>query len=193
MEPKLAEAKEGKREVFFVDAAHFVWQGFIGFLWCFARIWVGSPTGRQRFNVLGALNAVTHEVITVCNTTYINAESTIDLLFKLRTRFLKTGIPITVVLDNAAYQRNYKVEYLAAQMGIELLFLPPYSPNLNLIERLWKFAKNQCLYTKEYSNFEDFHSAIQNCIEEAHKVHGNELASLLRWNFQDFGKIKKVA
>lgn len=189
----MEEAREGKREVFFVDAAHFIWQGFIGFLWCFVRVWFGSTTGRQRFNVLGALNAVTKEVVTVCNTTYINAESVIELLFKLRQRFLETGIPISIILDNAAYQRCYQVEYLADLMGIELVFLPSYSPNLNLIERLWKFVKNKSVYGQEYKSFQEFCGEIQNCIEQAYNEHKTELSSLLSWNFQTFEKLKKAA
>jgi hypothetical protein len=60
--------------VFFVDAAHFVHGAFLGFLWCFVRVFILSPSGRKRFNVLGALNASTKEIITVTNETYINAE-----------------------------------------------------------------------------------------------------------------------
>jgi len=72
--PRLAEAQAGKRAVFFVDAAHFVFGAFLGYLWGFARGWIKAPSGRQRFNVLGALHAITHEGITVTNFTYINAE-----------------------------------------------------------------------------------------------------------------------
>ena len=103
--------------MYFMDAAHFVWGGFVGLLWCFARIWFGSPSGRRRFNVLGALNAVTHEVLTVCNETYINAWSVVELLFKLRKRYLLTGIPVTIFLDNAAYQTSYLVKGAAHLMG----------------------------------------------------------------------------
>ena len=134
--------------------------------------------------MLGALNAVTHEVITVCNNTYINTGSVIELLFKLRKRFLETGIPISIVLDNAAYQRCYQIEHLASIMEIELVFLPPYSPNLNLIERLWKFIKKKCVYGIEYSNFEDFSETIQECIEQAHVDNRTELGSLLKWKFK---------
>jgi Transposase and inactivated derivatives len=67
---------------------------------------------------------------------YINAESVCQLLTKLAERGL--GIPITLILDNARYQRCHLVQQYAAALGIELLYLPPYSPNLNLIERLWK-------------------------------------------------------
>src|SRR5262245_61044017 len=65
------------------DAAHFVFGAFLGYLWCFARCWIKAPSGRQRFNVLGALHAITYEVITVTNLTYLNAESVCQLLGKL--------------------------------------------------------------------------------------------------------------
>lgn len=83
LEPRLEEAASGKRAVFFVDAAHFVLGAFLGFVWCFQRVFVKAPSGRQRFNVLGALNAITHEVFTVTNETYINAETVCELLQKL--------------------------------------------------------------------------------------------------------------
>ena len=187
----MADAREGKKEVFFVDAAHFVWQGFVGFLWCFAKIWVRSPSGRQRFNVLGALNAVTKETITITNTTYINAWSVIDLLFKLRQRYLLTGIPIAVVLDNAGYQACNLVRDAAKMMSIELIFLPSYSPNLNLIERLWKFVKKTSLYSQEFSSFDAFSLEITRCIENAHIEHKEELESLLTWRFQILPDLKK--
>lgn len=187
----MADAREGKKEVFFVDAAHFVWQGFVGFLWCFAKIWVRSPSGRQRFNVLGALNAVTKETLTITNTTYINAWSVIELLFKLRQRYLLTGIPITIILDNAGYQACSLVRDMAKMMSIELIFLPSYSPNLNLIERLWKFVKKTSLYSQEFSSFETFCVEITRCIENAHVEHKEELKSLLIWRFQTLPDLKK--
>lgn len=73
LEPRLEEAKKGERVVFFTDAAHFVLAPFLGFLWSFTRLFIRAPAGRKRFNVLGALNAITHELITVTNDSYINA------------------------------------------------------------------------------------------------------------------------
>ena len=146
LEPLLKEAEEGKRAVYFIDAAHFVLSPFLGYLWCFTRLFIKAPSGRQRFNVLGALNAITHELITITNETYINAQSVCDLLWKIT--HLNLATPIIFILDNARYQRCTIVKTLAAQLQIELIFLPPYSPNLNLIERLWKFVKKQCLYSK---------------------------------------------
>lgn len=70
LEPLLEEAKAGNRAVFKEDAAHFVHRAYLGFIWCFTRIFIPSPSGRKRFNVLGAINALTKEVVTVTNETY---------------------------------------------------------------------------------------------------------------------------
>ena len=69
LNPNLEEARQGQRAVFFIDAAHFVLCHFLGFLWAFSRIFIKAPAGRNRFNVLGALNAITHQFICVCNDT----------------------------------------------------------------------------------------------------------------------------
>lgn len=159
---------------------------FLGIVWSFARIFLKAPAGRQRFNVLGALNAVTKELVTICNESYINAESVCALLDKLSS--LSLGVPITLILDNARYQRCRLVQGYAETLGIELVFLPPYSPNLNLIERLWKFVKKQCLYGKYYATFTDFKSAIQCCLETCNTDQRSKLHSLLTLNFQSFGK-----
>jgi transposase len=187
LEPRLAEAKAGQRAVFFVDAAHFVLGAFIGFLWCFTRVFVKTPSGRQRFNVLGALDAITHEIFTVVNDTYINAETVCQLLEMLAAQGLM--VPITLVLDNARYQHCKRVEDLARQLNIELLFLPAYSPNLNLIERVWKFVKKQCLYSKYYEDFASFKAAIYTCVTQAHVLHKKELDSLLTLRFQTFENV----
>jgi transposase len=83
LEPRLEEAKAGLRAVYFVDAAHFVLAPFLGMLWCFVRQFIRAPAGRQRFNVLGALNAITHELVLVTNESYINAISVCDLLCRI--------------------------------------------------------------------------------------------------------------
>lgn len=186
LEPCLLQARTGKRKVFFVDASHFVFSLVLGFLWSFTRIFLPAPSGRQRFNVLGALNAVTHELITVTNTTYINALSVGELLAKIRRRHPR-GL-ITVVLDNARYQRCKWVQEKAVSLKIELLFLPPYSPNLNLIERFWKLVKKNCLYSKFYPQFSEFQEAISHFINTVHVTHKKELRTLLSHKFQDFSK-----
>jgi transposase len=187
LEPRLAEARQGKRHVFFVDAAHFVMRPFLGFLWCFVRHFIQAPSGRKRFNVLGALHATTLQVVTVTNDSYINAFSVAKLMCNIAVEF--TDLPITLVMDNARYQRCRFVMDLAKALGIELLFLPSYSPNLNLIERLWKFIKKKCLYSEYYEEFTDFKQAIVDCIAETDGLYKQELASLLTLKFQTFENV----
>lgn len=190
LEPVLEEAKAGQRKVFFVDAAHFVLAPFLGFLWSFTRLFIQAPAGRQRFNVLGALDAINHELITITNDSYINAQSVCDLL--LKTRLLYPNIPITLILDNARYQKCKIVWALADSIEIELLYLPSYSPNLNLIERLWKFVKKKSLYSKYYADFDLFKKAISDCLSQTHTTYKDELDSLLTLNFQTFNDVEKV-
>ena len=136
--------------------------------------------------MLGALNAGTCEVVTVTNTAYINSGTVCKMLNKL-SRVSKK--PKTVVLDNARYQRCDMVRTHAEKLGIELLFLPSYSPNLNLIERFWKLVKKRCLNCRYYKSFEHFNFAISNFIANANKKHHAEMKTLLSWNFQNFNKV----
>ena len=191
LRPILQEAQDGLRTVFFVDAAHFVFSVFQGFLWCFSRIFIKSNPGRKRFNVLGALDAVTHELITVTNDTYINALSVCELLQKIASEAISG--PVTVVLDNAAYQRCALVTTLAKELDIGMIFLPPYSPNLNLIERFWKLVKKSCLQTTYHKDFEAFKESISNFVHHADDTHSKELETLLTHKFQKFQEPKKQA
>ncbi len=104
------------------------------------------------------MDAISKEVITLCNTTYINAQTIVDFLIRIKERYADK--PVKIVLDNARYQHCKFVEETAKGLGIELLFLPSYSPNLNIIERLWKFTKRKILYAKYYDTPAKFHSAI---------------------------------
>ena len=184
LQPRLEDAKAGKRVVYFVDAAHFVLGAFLGCLWSFFRVFVRTPSGRQRFNVLGAINAITKELITITNDTYITSTQVCELLSDIAK--VNVGIPVTLILDNARYQRCKLVIALAEDLNIELLFLPPYSPNLNLIERLWKLVKKECLYSKYYENFTLFQCSIKTFLIKMNNTHQEKLQTLLTLNFQTF-------
>ena len=187
IQPRLEEAKRGKRTVYFADAAHFVHGAFIACVWCIVRVFIPTPSGRNRYNVLGAIDAITHDFISVCNTTYINHLSVIELLEKVRDRHINSVIPISIFMDNAKYQVCNAVRERAASLNIELIFLPSYSPNLNLIERLWKWLKKDCLNCKYYSKFNEFMTAIDASLNKiiSGQVH-KEMDSLLNLNFQLF-------
>ena len=191
LKPRLDAAVAGEGHVFFVDAAHFVFGTFLCCLWSFSRIFVRAASGRQRFNVLGAWNAATRQLIAVTNTTVVNTETMCELLRKIAASGL-TG-PITLVLDNARYQRNATVQSLAEQLGVELLFLPSYSPNLNLIERLWKFIKRRSLYGRYHPTFADFQTAIQETLDGLPTTHAKPLKTLMTLNFQQFENVSLMA
>lgn len=182
--PVIEAAQKAEVHLFFSDAAHFVLAPFICRLWCMVRVFIKASAGRNRINVLGAVNAITKEVITLTNTTYINSETLITLLKQLKERFVDK--PIAIVLDNARYQHCFVVETVAKSLGIHLLFLPPYSPNLNIIERLWKFTKNKILYAKYYDNPAAVHTANETFFKNINQNFQSELKTLLSLHFQFF-------
>ena len=155
------------------------------------RVFVKAASGRQRFNVLGAWNAVTREIVTITNTTVVNTDTMCDLLRAVAARGL-VG-PVTLVLDNARYQRNKVVQALAAELGIRLLFLPSYSPNLNLIERLWGFAKRKSVYGRYHPDFASFRAAIEETLAGIPTTHAEDLKSLMTLKFQTFEDVSLLA
>jgi transposase len=187
LKPRLEAAQAGRGHVFFVDAAHFVFGTFLCCWWSFARIFVRAASGRQRFNVLGAWDAVARRLIAVTNTTVVNTETMCELLRKIAAEGLAG--PITLVLDNARYQHNAAVKALASELGITLLFLPSYSPNLNLIERLWKFIKRRSLYGRYHPTFADFRAAIEETLDGLPTTHAEQLRTLMTLNFQLFDDV----
>jgi transposase len=191
LEPVLEDAKAGKGHVFFVDAAHCVYGSFLCCLWSFVRLFVRAAAGRQRFNILGAWDALARELVAVTNTTVVNALTMCDLLEKIARRGLAG--PVTLVLDNARYQKCALVKETAAKLGITLLYLPSYSPNLNLIERLWKFIKREALYGRWHPTFADFKTAIEKTVAELPGKHKEKLASLMTLKFQVFDDVSLLA
>jgi transposase len=184
LEPAIKQAKNGECHLLFMDAAHFILQPFICALWCFTRLFIKASSGRNRINVVGAVNAITKEVTTICNTTFINAETIVAFFEQLKTHY--GDLPLKIVLDNARYQHCKFVEEVAIKLNIELLFLPSYSPNLNIIERLWKFTKKTILYAKYYETPHVFHSAITGFFQTVNQKYSADLKTLLTLKFQFF-------
>ena len=184
LKPVIEAAQKEELHLFFCDAAHFVLQPFLCSLWCAFRVFIKASAGRNRINVLGAVNACTQEVITLINTTYITSATLIEFLKLLKEKF--SDKPIAIILDNAKYQHCFVVTTFAKSIGIHLLFLPPYSPNLNIIERVWKFTKKKILYAKYYEKPKLFHQAVQKFFAEINLNFKTELSSLLTLKFQFF-------
>lgn len=191
LEPALAQARAGQSHVFFADAAHFVMGSFLCCVWCLVRLMIRGASGRKRYSVLGAWNAATNTVVSVTTDTVVNAATMCELLRKIAALGL-VG-PVYIVLDNARYQHCALVKELAQQLSIELMFLPSYSPNLNLIERLWRFIKKKVLYGRHYNTFAEFRHAIDGCLEKTSTEHRGELESLMTHEFQTFNKVSILA
>lgn len=145
---------------------------------------VKSNSGRQRININGALNAESLEVVIRTDDT-INTQSTLKLFEALEQKH-PNAESIFITLDNAKYYKNKLIyEYLKTSK-IKLLFMPPYSPNLNLIERLWKFLRKTILYNKYYEKFADFKFVVMQFFENIAQ-HRDKLNTLLTKNFQIIG------
>src|SRR4051794_20392733 len=189
--PRLEQARQGRGQVYFVDAAHFVFAPFLGCLWCAARLLVRAASGRKRHNVLGAFDAVAHRLIRVTNDGSINAESVCSLLRAVAGAAV--GLPITLVLDNARYQKCEVVQAPAASLKVELLYLPSYSPNLSLIERLWRFIRLESLNSTYHERFEDFRAAIDGCLDGLSTIHKGDMETLMTHRFQLFEDVPLLA
>ena len=166
-----------KHILLFLDASHFVMGcDFLGSIYGKVRRYVTTFSGRQRYNVLGAINILTKKVTVVTNDTYITATEICTMLKKVASEY--AGKVIHIALDNARYQKCDTVRDLANELGIELVYIPPYSPNLNLIERLWKLVKGK-LRSKYYSDFSLFKSTIDSIIAGTETTYKDQVAKLI--------------
>ena len=188
LKPAIAKAKSGLIELFFVDASHFVMGGVAGRLWGKVRLWVRTAAGRKRYNVLGALNFISKKIETITNDSYITSVQVVELMEKLSSAYI--GKPIAIILDNAKYQRCALVIAKALEVKIELIFLPTYSPNLNLIERVWKFVKAEVLSAAYIETFENYCSNISVFVDTIEIAHADKMSSLVTEKFQLFDKCK---
>jgi len=183
---KQIKAEKGSKDkVYFVDGVHPQHNSMPSYGWLpkGERTKLKSNTGRQRVNFNGALELENLEVI-ASDYLRLNAESTIDF-FKTIEDKNRASSKIYLILDNAGYYKGKEVKNYLEGSKIKLLFLPPYSPNLNLIERLWKFFKKTILYNKYYQTFKEFKSACLSFFDKANlSKHVKELRSLLTENFQ---------
>lgn len=186
LKPLLERAKLGKCHLFYIDAAHFTLSPFVCMVWCFARVFLKAAAGRNRINVLGAISATTHHLERVINTTYITGTEVVELLTILSQKY--GALPIYIVLDNARYQHCDFVKEQALKLKIHLVFLPSYSPNLNIIERLWKYLREKILHGKYYADAKLFHEAIRAGVNSVNTndIWHKEIASRLSENIQFF-------
>ena len=184
LKPLMRRARQGKIVLLFADASHFVMGGdYLGSIYGTCRRFVRTFSGRKRYNVLGALDYVSKKVTSITNKTYITATEVCDLLTKIAKDYISK--PVFLVLDNARYQKCDAVLELAKELKIHLLFIPPYSPNLNFIERLWKYVKKG-LRSKYYCEFDGFCKKIDALIDFTHTDNYEAICSLVGKGVQLF-------
>lgn len=141
-----------------------------------------TNTQFHRLNINGAVDIDSHEVITQLSQR-LTEESTLDFLEKLRKK--RPQGKLYLVLDNAGYYTTAKVREYAKACSIELLYLPPYSPNLNLIERVWLFFQKSVLYNIYYPTFESFKKACVDFFKKRNlRRYRDELCSVLTEKFE---------
>jgi len=180
------ENKAENEAVVFVDAIHPLHNTIASYGWIRKgqQKALASNTGRDRLNIHGAMNAETFETTIIASEESVNSESTI-LLFEQLEYLYPLATFIYVILDNAKYHFSKAVQAWLKGSRIKLVLLPTYSPELNLIERLWKVFKKRVMYNKYYKTFEEFKVACfnffknqQHYVNEIESIMGNGLAEL---------------
>lgn len=184
---QLKAQKAAEDKILFMDGTHPQHNSMPAYCWIEKgkKKEIPSNTGRKRINLNGAIDAETHE-ITIREDDSINAQSTIKLFEAIEARYVQAP-HIYIIADNARYYRSRLVQEYLVHSRIKIEFLPSYSPNLNLIERVWKFFHKEVLYNKFYDTYDKFKNQCLGFFENIGK-YNNELRTLLTDNFQIIGE-----
>ncbi len=183
----LKEDKKPKEPIYFMDAAHPQHNSVPSYGWIKKgqEAEIKANCGRQRLNINGAVDIETMNVVHRFDDS-INADSTVALFKQLERKHPDPRV-IYVICDNARYYRSKLVKEYLEKSRIEILFLPPYSPNLNLIERLWKYFRKNVLYNEYYETYSEFLDAAKRFFSDIkRKKHRDALRTLLTENFHLF-------
>lgn len=170
----------------FLDPTHQIHNVYNGYVW--QEVGRGntkeieSNSGRRRINIVGALNPATLRPTTVVSESNCDAEMIQCFLEEVRKEYPDPKT-VYIFLDNAKYNLAQTVKRKARMLKIKLIFLPPYSPNLNLIERLWKFLKKKVRTNNYYDTFEKFFKAVCDFFKDIDQYR-DELETLLTLNFE---------
>ena len=181
---ELSNAKNGNTHLLFYDPVHQLHNTINGKCWQKIggdnTIVLPSNTGRKRITILGAISPTDYKFTSLTLEGMVDKEVTIEVLKNIRKTY-NDNKEIIIILDNAAYNRAYIVQDIAIELNIKLKFLPPYSPNLNLIERVWKFLKSKLKnkYIEKYTDFKlwinDFCKYFENYNSEIPKIISNNI------------------
>jgi len=175
--------KDSEDRIYFIDATHPQHNNMPHYGWIYKgeTKTIKGNTGRKRLNLNGALSLDNMD-ITVLDEVTVNSESMIRLFTRLEEK--QPDGDIWAIVDNASYNHSKQVkQFLKKHKRINLLFLPPYSPNLNIIERLWLFFHRKKLYGHYYETFKEFKTACLDFFKNINQ-YDKELRTLLTDSFQ---------
>lgn len=179
----LKEVKKVQDRIYFVDATHPTHNTHAAYGWIYKgeNKTVKTNTGREHVNLNGAVD-LTDLKITVLQEEKINTQAMIRLLTQLEEK-QKRG-KLFIILDNAGYNHSKALKgFLHKHKRLHFIFLPAYSPNLNVIERLWLFFHKKVLYNHYYETFPQFKKAIEQFFKTINQ-YNSDLKSLLTDNFK---------
>lgn len=183
---ELRENTGENEQIYFLDATHPVHNNIPGHAWIETgkEHVIKTTSGRQRISINGVYSPLTHEIF-IREESTVTDESNIALFKKIENRHPELET-IYIIHDNARYNHSKRLREYLKTSRIKMIPLPSYSPNLNLIERLWGFMKRQVLYNRYYEQFDDFRDAIMDFFEKWIPKHKDIVSSLMTENFHLF-------
>lgn len=183
---RFMKAKNPDVPVLFMDSTRPSYNSMPSYGWIPTgrRVELSSAPDRRSVIINGAINAETHEAI-VMECERLDAKTAIRLLEKIEAHYPEADT-IEIITDNAGYYRAKEIKEYLNTSRIKIEYLPPYSPNLNLIERLWKFMRKHVLYNRYYSTFLAFRRELLIFFERLSEELADSLHSLMALNFNIF-------
>jgi transposase len=186
---KLKNKKSKNDPIYFIDATHPTHNTKPAYGWILRgeKKEIKTNSGRQRININGALSIEKREII-IDETETVNAQSTIRLFSKILNKN-KNSKKVYIVADNAGYYHSKILQgWLQNNKKIKMIYLPPYSPNLNLIERLWKYMHKKVTYNKYYEKYSVFRREVIMFFNMLTNSWESDLDTLLAENFSPIGR-----
>ena len=182
---KMKTDSEPGTKIYFMDAMHLIHQAIPGYCWGDPKLppILETNSGRKRLNILGAYCPSSNSLIHLTGEENCNADRVIEFL-KLVNESAPHAPFICLISDNARYFYAKKVtQWLEDNKRIKIEFLPTYAPNLNLIERLWRFVKDKLVRNEYYKEYKKFRAKVFQLLNNLHEYR-KELKPLMIEKFE---------
>ena len=151
---------------------------------------VKSTNSKKRVTILGGINPITKDIYTIITESNCDRYMVEVWMRELKKMLLEQygagleNMKVYIIVDNASYNKACLIDKVAEELGVNLIDLPPYAPNLNLIERLWKFFKKEKIRNRFYETYNDFLEMISDFFKNVRQDHLEKLNNLITMNFE---------